>query len=356
MTPIGFILLSNPRNLIPSTRIAALNTFPFLRAAGFDPRIVFAPELATETPTLPDLGRRLAEAGITIVVFQKVRGPAVESLATELRILGIRTVYLVCDLVEPRMSALTDATVVVTDFLGSLYPRELQPKIHIVHDGIEHPEVTIAGWREDRGSPDRALRAVLVTSSALTHLPVLGAPPPWLKVEIVGGYPSTSERRQRWRQDRWAFFSQSGLRQRIDFLRFVGNRKIQRTAWHPVDVYEKLRQADIGIIPIEDKPAALPGQPAPTWQVKSENRLTMKMCVGLPVIATPIPSYEVVVEQGQNGFLARSRQEWINILDALRDPAIRYDVGRRARASVIERFSVEEQGRRLSEVFKQLLK
>src|SRR5437870_4093220 len=36
MTPvkIGFVLLSNSRNPLPSTRIAALNMVPFLRAAG----------------------------------------------------------------------------------------------------------------------------------------------------------------------------------------------------------------------------------------------------------------------------------------------------------------------------------
>jgi len=357
MSSIGFILLSSARFPIPSTRIAALNTFPFLCEAGFEPRVVFEPTAATETPQLSVTGRRLAEAGIRAVVFQKVHGPAVEALAAECRALGIRTVYLVCDLVEPRMAALTDATVVVTEFLRSLYPKELQAKIHVVHDGIERPDITVAAYRDHPGSPNRPLRAVLVTSAELDHLPVLRAPPPWLEVEIVGSYPRATARWQRWRQDRWALTRQAGLQQRLNFLRFAANRRILRTAWDPVAVYECLRQADIGIIPVDTTTqvhAALDGK-VPSWQVKSENRLTMKMCVGLPVIATPIPAYESVIEQGRNGFLAKSRQEWINMLEALRDPATRRDVGIRARASVIERFSMKEQGRRLAEVLTWLL-
>ena len=59
MTPvkIGFVLLSNSQHPIPSTRIAVLNMLPFLRAANFDPHIVFEPEYGTENPDVTDLGR-----------------------------------------------------------------------------------------------------------------------------------------------------------------------------------------------------------------------------------------------------------------------------------------------------------
>lgn len=49
---IGFVLLSNSACPLPSTRIAVLNLFPLLRAAGYDPEIVFEPADATETPDL----------------------------------------------------------------------------------------------------------------------------------------------------------------------------------------------------------------------------------------------------------------------------------------------------------------
>jgi glycosyltransferase involved in cell wall biosynthesis len=110
-----------------------------------------------------------------------------------------------------------------------------------------------------------------------------------------------------------------------------------------------MRQADIGIIPID------PEVNPEGWNLKSENRLTMKMCVGLPVISTPIPSYEAVVEHGQNGFLARSRHDWIECLETLRDPALRRGIGERARESVMKKYSMDEQARRLIEVLRSLI-
>ena len=58
---IGFVLVSNSRRPIPSTRIAVLNMFSFLRAANFQPEIVFEPQEVTEKPDVvwdrPDLER-----------------------------------------------------------------------------------------------------------------------------------------------------------------------------------------------------------------------------------------------------------------------------------------------------------
>jgi hypothetical protein len=342
---IGYILLSNSRNPIPSTRIAALNIFPLLRAAGFDPRIIYEPVAATEVPDIGDISDQIAAEGIRIVVFQKVHGSAIEALATALRARNIRTIYAVCDLVNIRMTALTDATIVVTDFLRTLYPAELHHKIHVVHDGIEHPEIEVLHHREDRGSSATPLRAVLVTSAALDHLPVLAAPPPWLEVEIIGRYPAPRQRMRRIRTARWTFNRQKDWTQRVAYLRFLANPRIRRIPWHPEGVYERLQQADIGILPIDRQPPASPGATAPNWQVKSENRLTMKMCIGLPVIATPIPSYEPVIEHGCNGYLASNHNAWRECLETLRNPDLRKSMGNAARQSVLERYSLAEQAR-----------
>jgi glycosyltransferase involved in cell wall biosynthesis len=88
----------------------------------------------------------------------------------------------------------------------------------------------------------------------------------------------------------------------------------------------------------------------PAWKLKSENRLTLKMAIGLPVISSPIPAYEAVVEHGRNGFFARSPTEWTRYLEVVRDPAIRHEIGKAARESVLPRFSMEEQARRLVDV------
>lgn len=347
---IGFVLLSNSRNPQPSTRIAVLNIFPHLRDAGFEPVILFEPETAAERPELPDLVGLARNRGVTTVVFQKVHGAAVEREAVALASAGIGTVYAVCDLVIPRMAAATDATVVVTEYLKSLYPPPLQAKIQVVHDGIEHPEIVKTDSRNDRGSSTRPLHAVLVTSQELHRLPAIGEPPPWLRISIVGRYPSGCWRRLR--QDRWTLGRLPGMEQRLDFLRFLADRRIRRIAWHPSRVYDHLRRADLAIIPIDRSDDD--GETIPAWKVKSENRLTMKMSIGLPVIATPIPAYLPIIDHGRNGFLAESPAAWRYALETLRDPEHRRRIGAQARISVIERYSIAAQARRMIDLLERM--
>lgn len=356
MTPIkiGFVLSSNSRNPLPSTRISVLNMIPFLRAAGFDPHIVFEPESGMQQPELPGLAERLVAQQFEIVLFQKVCGPHVETVAHRLRNAGIKTVFGVCDIVDAAMAQATDATVTVTSYLRSLYPAPLHPKIHVVHDGIENPAACKTEWSANEGSPKRPLRAVLVTSASLTRLPVIETPPPWLQVVIVGDYPPTSHYVRRMKEVRWTILDQR-RKERVDYLGFLFDRRIRCLPWDSVGVYRHIAEADIGIIPVDmHSEQPVPGS-VPNWMVKSENRMTMKMSMALPVIASPVPSYEPVVEHGVNGFLAQSRGEWFSHLDALRDPALRRQVGQRARAAVCDRYSMGEQARRLIDVFRGLL-
>lgn len=81
------------------------------------------------------------------------------------------------------------------------------------------------------------------------------------------------------------------------------------------------------------------------WMRKSENRLTMKMALGLPVVASPVPAYLDIVEQGVNGFIATTPADWHRCLAELRDPALRRSMGMRARQSVLERFSASARRR-----------
>ena len=317
---IGFILLSNSNNPIPSTRIVVLNMLPFLRASGFDPHIVFEPDTSTKTPDVCGLIEKIKSQNFEIIVFQKVFGDSALTLANELREAGIKTVFAICDFVLPDMCEVTDATIVVTDYLKSLYPKNQHAKISVVHDGIERPDLKKSDWRPHSGSRSQPLKAVLVTSSSMDRLPLLESPPSWLHVNIVGNYSPAGNYRQRAREDYWQIASMLNWPERWRFLKFLTNQRISRVPWGPASVYKDLQHADIGIIPIEVDPIR---DSTGEWKVKSENRLTLKMALGLPVIATPIPSYESVIEQGVNGFLASSTQDWHprTLLDGHAGPA-----------------------------------
>lgn len=350
---IGFVLLSNSTNPIPSTRIAVLNLFPFFRAVNIEPVIVYEPEQGNETPDVESIFDNIIDENINIVYFQKVHGNSVTQLVDKLSENGVKTIYGVCDLVDAVMAQKTDATIVVTDYLKSLYPQAVQNKIYVVHDGIEHPEIMKDSYSNHIASKSTPLNAVLVTSAMLTQLPLLDSIPDWLTVTIVGRYPKSLY--SRIKVYYWAFSSMQTAEERKKFIKFLLNRKVKRISWDPIDVYQQIKSADIGIVPIEHIPAHKHGTLPPSWKVKSENRLTLKMAVGLPVIASTIPSYEPVIKQGDNGYLANSQSEWIACLEALKEPVKRIKIGKSARDCAIEKYSMDEQARLFIEVLHSLI-
>lgn len=349
---IGFVLLSNSQAAIPSTRIVVLNMLPYLRAAGFDAHIAFEPATSTKTPDVSGLAARLKAENYQIVFFQKVFGDSVLALAHEMRHKGIKTIFSICDFINPAMCEATDMTIVVTDHLKSLYPKELQSKVLVVHDGIEKPLLHKTEWGTHVGSALKPINAVLVTSSALERVPLLTSLPKWLRVTVVGNYSPDDNRLRRLGENHWRFRRLGPWRQKLDYLRFLGNPRIRCEAWGPASVYMAMQRADIGIIPIEPDPVR---DPTSEWRLKSENRLTLKMAMSLPVIATPIPSYEPVINQGVNGFLAHNHDEWMHYLTELRDPQFRQRMGMQARATALERYSMDLQAQRLISALKTLL-
>nr|HNI24365.1 glycosyltransferase [Plasticicumulans sp.] len=169
----------------------------------------------------------------------------------------------------------------------------------------------------------------------------------WLALTVVGQYPERETPLQALRA-RLRRVRHAPPGERLERLRGYA---FTARAWQPQRVYEDLAGAEVGIIPVDMRPDPLPGRQVSYWQVKSENRLTLKMAAGLAVVASPVPSYLDIIEQGVNGYIAHSRADWLAALDALRDPQHRHSVGAAARASVLQRYSIDEQARRLIAVF-----
>lgn len=351
---LGFVLLSNRRNPIASTRISVLNLLPYLNEAGFETHILFEPEEATETPVLSGVAERAVELGLDVVYFQKVHGPSVLQAVRDLSNRNIKTVFGVCDHVEESMAAATDMTVAVTEFLRSLYPADLQDRIFVVHDGIEDPDIRVRRYRADSGSRENPLNAVLVTSSELVTIPFIQRTPPWVRANVVGRYPPLPLF-DRLRHVFWRLCEQPDARHRSRYLGNLLRYEFTKTNWRVDTVGDHLAAADIGIIPVETSEPAAPGTIVPDWQTKSENRLTLLMAAGLPVIASPVPSYEDVIVQGKNGFIARSLDDWRLCFQLLRDPDARETIGRAARETVLDRFSKPTQCDRLTHAIRAML-
>lgn len=343
MTSVGFALLSNSAKPIPSTRIACLNIFPLLRPMGFEPIVVFEPDEASEMPDVSGLVDKVLGLDLGIVVFQKIHGPSVLAAVRCLQKAGVRTVYCVCDIVDNEMVEATDTTIVVTDFLKSLYASSLQERIRVVHDGIEHPEYCRKPALDARRG---RLTATLVTSHSPYVVPVIGGAPRGWSIDIVGAFPS--EFFARLRALRWAMHRENNGVERLQTLWAALDPRIRHICWAADSVYNQLCDSDIAIIPIDtrfDDPVI-----PPSWKVKSENRLTLKMAIGLPVIATPIPAYEGIIEHGVNGYFAHSAEDWKRCFQQLRDPELRSEMGIKARETVQSRFSQMRQAEGFAQV------
>jgi glycosyltransferase involved in cell wall biosynthesis len=354
MTKIGFVLLSNRRAPIASTRISVLNMLPYLERAGFEVHILFEPDISVPEPDVSSVAARALELNINVVYFQKVKGQSVLDTIAHLSKEGVRTVYGVCDLVEDEVADASDLTIVVTDYLKNLYEPRLHDKIVVVHDGIERPEFQITEYRGHYASSNNPIIATLVTSADLRRIPHLEKIPKFVQTWIVGRYPPTPFL-QSVRQHLWRISAFPHRSDRIEYLRSLLHSDFRLINWDPEAVYQIMLQSDVGIIPVEMGDDPLPRRTVSWWQVKSENRLTMKMALGLPVIASPVPSYTDLVSQGENGFLASNTTEWVECLEVLRDPRLRAEIGRNARRSVIERFSKEEQASKLIRALQRLM-
>ena len=353
---IGFVLSSNSGNALPSTRISVLNMFPYLRATNYEPHIVFEPTSSSEMPDISGLMEQISNKGIEIVYFQKVHGRSVLEEAKKLSAAGVKTVYGVCDLVDNEMAQVTDATIVVTEFLKGLYDPIYQPKIHVVHDGIERPEFhkDFFGPHRNQRQKGRRLRAVLVTSSDLYKIPIIDPLPRFINLTVVGYYPPSPSMLYAVKKTYWTLCSLEGHSEKLNYVTRVINKGFKTVNWDIDTVYQTMLKADVGIIPVDMNNDSLPLHKASQWQLSSENRLTLNMAMGIPVVASPVPAYKPVIEHGKNGYIAATRDDWVKYLKELRDPELREMMGQCARDSVINRFSKEEQARKLVAVFDSL--
>lgn len=104
-----------------------------------------------------------------------------------------------------------------------------------------------------------------------------------------------------------------------------------------------LHGCHIGLVPLADIP----------WnRWKFFFKAVQYMATGLPVVAQRMGSNPEVVEDGVTGFLVDSQDEWYDRLRLLvTDPDLRVRMGAAARASAIERFSVQAQMPRVAAVF-----
>jgi glycosyltransferase involved in cell wall biosynthesis len=86
----------------------------------------------------------------------------------------------------------------------------------------------------------------------------------------------------------------------------------------------------------------------------TEWKITLGMASGLPAVASPQQSYVEAISHHGGGIVAASADEWREALQRLRDPALREELGRRARETVLEHYATPVIARRYGELLRTL--
>lgn len=115
----------------------------------------------------------------------------------------------------------------------------------------------------------------------------------------------------------------------------------------PQDMAGYLDSVDVGLVPLLDKTRFNLS--------KSPVKLLEYMAKGLPAVCSNIGEAASIITDGENSFLADSKEEFIEKMQVLiEDSALRLRMGRRAREAVVEKYSLEVLGRRLYTILKEL--
>jgi len=122
---------------------------------------------------------------------------------------------------------------------------------------------------------------------------------------------------------------------------------IQSQSWNEDTEIDQILQFDVGIMPLID---------APFERGKCGYKLIQYMACGLPVVASPVGVNQSIVEQGINGFLASTTDEWMNAIIKLRDDSqLRKKMGMAGRKKVEVHFSLESTAAQLVDLFDQII-
>src|SRR6266478_2908192 len=104
-------------------------------------------------------------------------------------------------------------------------------------------------------------------------------------------------------------------------------------AWSEQTEAGLLSECDIGIMPVPDDEFV---------RGKCGLKLIQYMACGLPVVASPVGVNREIVEEGRNGYLASSEEEWFAKLDRLiRDAELRMNLGKAGREKIEGEYTLE---------------
>lgn len=249
------------------------------------------------------------------LVFQKAFSCADLSLAKSQKLKGIKIVFDICDnyLEDPNkrprlieMCGLADVVTTVSPKMAEVY-RAIADKVVVIEDGVKF----VSGYKkhgdggrikalwygncgEKVGGSERGMGDLVNISASLNDV----------------GYDLCVVSNSKHKFERI-------VKPAIPRSRYVD--------WTLSAMEAEFLRADVVVIPVVLDQFSIG---------KSSNRVLEGMLRGLPVVASPVPSYREVIKDGVDGFMVHS-WDYTEVLGSLRDFKRRAEMGARARAKVV---------------------
>lgn len=117
--------------------------------------------------------------------------------------------------------------------------------------------------------------------------------------------------------------------------------------WSEETEVSLIQECHVGIMPLTDSP----------WERgKCGFKLIQYMGCSLPVIASPVGVNTEIVDEGVNGYLASSKEEWIEKLTTLRNsPSLSTTIGATGRKKVEQEYSLQVWHSQYVDIIKSIL-
>lgn len=122
---------------------------------------------------------------------------------------------------------------------------------------------------------------------------------------------------------------------------------VEALKWKSETEIEDLEKIDIGLMPLPDD----------QWSKgKCGLKALQYMALGIPTICSPVGVNSTIIQDGENGFLAGDKKEWIEKLKKLLySSELRRKIGLAGRKTVEKEYSAKSQAPRVYEVFKSVV-
>ncbi|MBP0613991.1 glycosyltransferase [Jiella mangrovi] len=129
-----------------------------------------------------------------------------------------------------------------------------------------------------------------------------------------------------------------------ELRKYTDNLVLLPPVWDVHQYWSTLSAADINLAVLK---------PAPTTDVKSEIKWLEAAMLGIPSVISETALYADLIEDGVDGVIARTPQDWTDALDRLiKDPELRGKIGAKARERALAEYGIPAMAKNITEIIR----